>query len=306
MQMNQILDKIPLGIILFDSSNQLISINQNGKLYLEKTGDFLLEVIADLVKRTFENKVPVVKMIKYSNVNSLYVWKIKTEYLSSSSPQVMVVIQDETINSQLEQAVLKAEKLAVAGQLAIGSLVEIRNPLTSARGFCQLIEQSEVHKEYIEIIARELEQIQHIVSSCSSLANKSPANNLELIQQKFLACIHNQIDCYRLMLVRDVYDNLVINAADEQVNILINDIISLLNSWLEDNVCIIINSELAKEASYLNFSIRAHSNILYRPTSLKETIKCQICKNNEINFEFIDNTLAVNLQLPIVIQRYPN
>lgn len=311
MQNSLILDKLPLGIIVFNESNQLISVNHNGKIYIERTNNFLLEVIKDLVAKTLDTDSSVEKIIKYSNSNNLFVWRIKTELLYYSSPQVLVIIQDETVNSQLEQTILKAEKLAVAGQLAIGSLVEIRNPLTSARGFCQLIEQSEIHKEYIEIIAKELEQIQRIVNNCCSLSKTSQFSNLEIIYKKLLTGIHNQIDCYKLMLVRDVFDNIVINVAEDLINSLINTLVNLLNSWIEENANIIISSELTEKASYLNLNIRAHSGgierVFNRPVSIEDTSRCVQYKNNQINFQFIDkNTLAVNLQLPIIMSQYQN
>lgn len=312
MQTSIILDKVPLGIIVFNKSNQIISINRSGRLYFDKTSNFLLEVIIDLVTKTLNINTSVEKIIKYSNSNNYFVWRVKTELLllDYSSPQVLVMIEDETVNSKLEQTILKAEKLAVVGQLAIGSLVEIRNPLTSARGFCQLIEQSEIHREYVEIISKELEQIQHIIDDCHLIANTAQSNNLEVIYKKFLTGIHNQIDCYKLIMVRDAFDNLVINAAEESVNILVNNLINLLNSCVEENVYIIISSESAEESSFLNLNIRVHSNFnkdLNRPGQIENNIKCLQCKNNQMKFEVVDNnTLAVNLQLPIIIPQYPN
>jgi nitrogen-specific signal transduction histidine kinase len=307
MQTNLILEKIPLGIIIFDESKQVISINHSGRNYFKKTNNFLLEVLSDIVVKTLDRKVSVEKIIKFSNSKNLFVWKVKTELLDYSSPQVLVVVQDKTVDSQLEQTILKAEKLAVAGQLAIGSLVEIRNPLTSARGFCQLIEQSEVHKEYIEIISRELDQIQRIVNNCSSLNNTSRPNSLELIYKKLLACIHNRVHSYKLMMVRDVLDDLVINVVEEQVNFLISNVTSLLNTWGEENAYIIITSEFSKEDSLFKLNMRIHNDIENRSTGIERLIKCQICKNNNIELEVINNnTLVINLQLPTIISQYPN
>lgn len=310
MQTSPILDRIPLGIIVFNKLNQIISINHKGRLYFDKTNNFLLDIITDLVVKTFDRDSSLEKIIKYSNSTNLFVWEINTELIDYSSPQVLVIIRDETVNSRLEQTILKAEKLAVAGQLALGSLLEIRNPLTSARGFCQLIEQSEIHKEYIGIISKELDQIQLIVNNCSSLVKTSPANNLEFFYKKFLTCFNNQNHCYKLLMVRDAFDNVVINATEEHINILINSLINLINSWVDENVYIIMSSELVEKASYLNLNIRAHNDInqvINRPNNIENTIKCLECKNNQIDFQVInDNTLALNLQLPVRLPRYQN
>lgn len=312
MQTSPILEKIPLGIIIFNELNQIISINHKGRFYVDTTNNCLLDVIADLAAKTLDRNSSLEKIIKYSNSNNIFVWRIKTELLDYSPPQVLVMIRDETVNSRLEQTILKAEKLAVAGQLALGSLLEIRNPLTSARGFCQLIEQSEIHKEYIDIILKELEEIQNIVNNCSSrIINKiSHSNNLEIFYKKLLTCINNQIHCYKLVAVRDAIDNVVINATEEHVNILVNSLINLINNWVEENVYITMSSEFIEKTGYLNLNIRAHNDInqgLHRPNNIENTIKCLQCKNNQIDFQVInDNTLAVNLQLPIRLPQYQN
>jgi two-component system sporulation sensor kinase B len=52
--------------------------------------------------------------------------------------------------------------------------MEIRNPLTSAIGFCQLIEDDDkVKKDYLEIISRELEQIQGIIENYATVSESS-------------------------------------------------------------------------------------------------------------------------------------
>jgi PAS domain S-box-containing protein len=65
-----------------------------------------------------------------------------------------------------EEKLLRSEKLSVVGQLAAGVAHEIRNPLTTLRGFVQLLRQrnTAANPEHLELMLKELDRINFIVS----------------------------------------------------------------------------------------------------------------------------------------------
>ncbi|MDN5325818.1 MAG: two-component system, NtrC family, sensor histidine kinase HydH [Moorella sp. (in: firmicutes)] len=69
------------------------------------------------------------------------------------------------------------EKLAIVGELAAGMAHEIRNPLTSIRGFLQLLrskyDPGAPEQEYFEIMLDELERINNIIKEFLSLSKPS-------------------------------------------------------------------------------------------------------------------------------------
>ncbi|WP_052475965.1 histidine kinase dimerization/phospho-acceptor domain-containing protein [Cohnella kolymensis] len=62
----------------------------------------------------------------------------------------------------------KSEKLSVVGELAAGIAHEIRNPLTSLKGFMQLLKEQNTN--YADIMLVELERINNIVNEFISMA----------------------------------------------------------------------------------------------------------------------------------------
>jgi c-di-AMP phosphodiesterase-like protein len=67
VQTSLIFDKIPLGIIVFDESNDIISINDWGEEFFAKTSDYLQQIIQEMVKNTLVNHKSVQKIIRFSD-----------------------------------------------------------------------------------------------------------------------------------------------------------------------------------------------------------------------------------------------
>ncbi|WLR60225.1 ATP-binding protein [Guptibacillus hwajinpoensis] len=104
---------------------------------------------------------------------------IKNEYSSKGRFEGMTgTIKDKTFRKQSEERLLKtnealavkSEKLASAAQLAAGIAHEVRNPLTSVKGFLQLLEKKESTMPYFEIIFSEISRIELVLSELLTLA----------------------------------------------------------------------------------------------------------------------------------------
>lgn len=72
-----------------------------------------------------------------------------------------------------ERLLLKSEKLALLGQMAAGIAHEIRNPLTSIKGFIQLFKSNQLEETYYNIVLSELDRINSIVGEFLVLAKPS-------------------------------------------------------------------------------------------------------------------------------------
>ncbi|ARK31321.1 ATP-binding protein [Halalkalibacter krulwichiae] len=83
---------------------------------------------------------------------------------------VLIVGRDITEKRKAEEQLSKSEKLSVVGELAAGVAHEIRNPLTSIKGFVQLFQQGIIKNEFFEIIFTEFVRIEEILKEFLTLA----------------------------------------------------------------------------------------------------------------------------------------
>ncbi|MDQ0186510.1 PAS domain S-box protein [Cytobacillus kochii] len=90
-----------------------------------------------------------------------------------------------------EEQLRKTEKLSVVGELSASVAHEIRNPLTSLKGFVQVLTtEDSKHEFYYRIMEEELDRINHIVSELLLLAKPQ---EIKFIQADIFELLHNVI-----------------------------------------------------------------------------------------------------------------
>lgn len=78
--------------------------------------------------------------------------------------QHIAIQYDITEKRKTEEMLRNTEKLSMIGELAAGIAHEIRNPLTTIRGFVQLLTENGLGQDYANTIIDEIERINFIVS----------------------------------------------------------------------------------------------------------------------------------------------
>lgn len=101
---------------------------------------------------------------------------------------LLVVFQDVTERLRTEELIRKSEKLSVVGQLAAGVAHEIRNPLTSIKGFLQLMNHKDEAPHFLRIMLDEIARIEEIIKEFLIVAKPQ---TLSLQQKDIHATLHN-------------------------------------------------------------------------------------------------------------------
>ncbi|RNA68486.1 PAS domain-containing sensor histidine kinase [Alteribacter keqinensis] len=186
--MNQlILESVEDGILGIDKDFDVVMWNEAAE---EMTGfgrdelkpNFIIQLLSTLYEGEMEELTQSFKrgsglakkeVIRKSNI-TLY-RKDGTPYLAEFTVTPMVsdeevvgsvfTFRDITEKRKSEEMLHQSEKLSAVGQLAAGIAHEIRNPLTSLKGFLQLIEiYGNEKKEYFDIMKSEFGRIEQILT----------------------------------------------------------------------------------------------------------------------------------------------
>ncbi|MFG6497002.1 ATP-binding protein [Fictibacillus sp. UD] len=142
----------------------------------------------------------------------------------------VTILKDVTDQKLTEQKLLKAEALNVVGELAAGVAHEIRNPLTSLKGFVQLIQnQTNEFNQYLSIILSEVDRIEHIIKEFLVLS-KSNSQNFKM------ACITD--------IIKDTVDLLNTQAIMKNIEI---------KTELEDQMPLVFCDSMQLKQVFINF-----------------------------------------------------
>ncbi|HBW35416.1 ATP-binding protein [Desulfosporosinus sp. BICA1-9] len=100
------------------------------------------------------------------------------------------VKQETEKRERIEHEVAKLERLNIIGQLAAGLGHEVRNPITTIRGFLQMLQNKTdllTYKSYFDLMIEELDRTNSIITGFLSLAKNKPTELKRQCLNKLLA-----------------------------------------------------------------------------------------------------------------------
>jgi PAS domain S-box-containing protein len=132
-----------------------------------------LEAFKDAITKLFANKESYT--VEFRLKHKLGHW---IEFESRCMPvmgqrnaieHIVMISRDISERKKAEEILLQSEKLSIVGELAAGVAHEIRNPLTTIKGFVQLYKKQDSSIEFSDLLLNELERIETITSELLSL-----------------------------------------------------------------------------------------------------------------------------------------
>lgn len=128
----------------------------------------------------------------------------------------VIIMRDLSEIKHLEEKVRRSEKLAAIGKLAAGVAHEIRNPLSSIRGFAQFLKQALVdrpeEKMYAETMVAEVDRINSVVTDLLTFARpmkaEFEATNVGELMEKTILLVSPDANGRNIEIHRDIASDL--------------------------------------------------------------------------------------------------
>lgn len=149
----------------------------------------------------------------------------------------VVVFEDLTERKRLEEQVGRADRLATLGELMAGVAHEIRNPLTSIKGFLQYFQSAGSDEEralYLPMLMREADRMNRIIETLLYFARpcqeRAVPTDLARVLQDTLILLQSQAKSHGIIFDIRIEDELpLVTIDDEQfkqvfLNLLINSL----------------------------------------------------------------------------------
>jgi PAS domain S-box-containing protein len=198
-------DYNPDLVFMFDINGKLTKVNDNftnvtgySEAYF-RTKPFISIFAKEdwpLVRDTYEKVISGVPQTHHIEIIHKDGKKLKMEVtvvpmvVSESIQGIIGYAKDVTLMKATEEMLKRSEKLSVVGELAAGVAHEIRNPLTTIRGFLQLEKKKDSDAAYFQsIMIDEIDRINFIVSEFLALAKPQKLS----FEKRSIAPIINEI-----------------------------------------------------------------------------------------------------------------
>ncbi|WAH38277.1 ATP-binding protein [Alicyclobacillus dauci] len=191
----------PNAVLLFNGEGLVDDVNP---ACLELFGPFnsnnpLYEYLANIKSRHVETNGPALELKlpdKHGNLLDCLVSILTLSNLELKEG-FCVIVQDISAVKRLNDVYSTTERLSTLGQLAAGIAHDIRNPVTIAKGFAQLLLESNLSSQqtsYVELIHSSVQQVENIVTEFLEIG-KPHATNMQLCNiAKLLDAVVNMLN----------------------------------------------------------------------------------------------------------------
>ncbi|MCK5848837.1 MAG: hypothetical protein KAH01_06540 [Caldisericia bacterium] len=187
-----ILNNASTGMISIDKNNQVLFFNdaatnllniKEGLISMEQIRTILGPIIENVINRTFKighsfsfDNYPV----KLPNMQKYFHIVVSSHLDPTKEKIILITLDDVTENVKLIREAEKNESLRMLGMFTTGIAHEIRNPLTSVKGFVQLLGKKVVNVDgaprMVHLVTREIDRLESLLKDLITYARPSKTN----------------------------------------------------------------------------------------------------------------------------------
>lgn len=182
-----VVEHMPNGLISVDGAGKIVSINKNASELLElkerrirgiSFDQVIGEDIFDLNETLILGKKVMEKEVLFrtrgGTVVPVSISATPLRDVDGKGIGAVTILRDLREIRELQEKVRRSERLASLGRLASGIAHEIRNPLSSIKGFAQYfqgkLKPSSQDREYTDIMIREVERLDRVIAGLLDFA----------------------------------------------------------------------------------------------------------------------------------------
>ncbi|MEN6349226.1 MAG: ATP-binding protein [Syntrophomonas sp.] len=176
------------------------------------------------IKNMITKKLPVRNMEVnfYNRLGEQWLGLYSAEALDVNDEQCIIsVINDITKQRQMEIEMTRLDRLALVGEMAVNIAHEIRNPMTTIRGFLQIMKENEDYSsecDFFNIMIEEIDRANSIITEFLSLARNKL---VELKQNNLNSIIKNVFPL--LQVNANAFDETIVLDLEDMPNLLLDE-----------------------------------------------------------------------------------
>ncbi|MBM7649492.1 PAS domain S-box-containing protein [Bacillus ectoiniformans] len=185
----------------FYGIDQEEAIGKNERAFLNRSaaGEWMAEDLSLIQQLKEKPSYETTIVNKYGEESAVQVIK-KLIYSSKNQVELLCVVNDVTAIKENEEYLRRTEKLNIVGQLAAGVAHEIRNPLTSLKGFIQLINQERpIQPAYLNVMLSELDRIDYVAGELMMVAKPETSKVATVSLNELLVDVTELLTTYAVM-----------------------------------------------------------------------------------------------------------
>jgi len=262
-----ILDSLPIHVSIIDQCGLITLYNQQTALdfKINKT-EFIGKHISDLLQIDNSqiellNTLETGKEIHNKEILDVNYGIINTRILRNAKGEIIRVVG----LFQFLNDARNAEKLVMTGRIAAGIAHEIRNPLTTVRGYLQFLQDNvsnEMKQLFHNLLIPELDRANGIITDFLSITKNAPYKpeplNINLFFKQYMSQLFNSTAILRNIQINydlsPKLDDLTVYIDKKQlVQVFLNLFQNSVEATSKDSLCISLTSQLAENEIIILF-----------------------------------------------------